>query len=176
MKKKTRRRRCKNCHDLYMPDPRHLKRQKFCNKQECRAASKKYSQQKWLNKPENRNYFLGSEHVTRVPDNIIKAITAYIVGGRPESKARPLFLQLIPPYKPVNRQDITRYIKECMDENNLESSTYWLRHSYAQSLLVSGASIYEIKEMMGHKSIGSTQKYLSVHINLMREVILDETL
>lgn len=110
-----------------------------------------------------------------LPDNIIKAITAYIVGGRPESKARPLFLQLIPPYKPVNTQDITRYIKECMIENNLESSTYWLRHSYAQNLLESGASIFGIKEMMGHKSIDSSKKYLSIHISLMREIILNET-
>jgi site-specific recombinase XerD len=62
-----------------------------------------------------------------------------------------------------------------MTENNLESSTYWLRHSYAQNLLESGASIYEIKEMMGHKSLDATKKYLSIHINLMREVILNET-
>jgi site-specific recombinase XerD len=111
-----------------------------------------------------------------LPDDVIKAITAYIIGARPESQSRNLFLQLIPPYKPATRQDITRYIKECMTENNLESSTYWLRHSYAQNMLESGASIYEIKEMMGHKSIDSTKKYLSIHINLMREVILGETL
>ena len=111
-----------------------------------------------------------------VPNNVIKAIAAYIVGGRPETQSRVLFLQLTSPYKPANRSDIPRDIKKCMTENNLESSTYWLRHSYAQNLLESGASIYEIKEMMGHKSIGSTQKYLSVHINLMREVILNETL
>ncbi|QBH14776.1 integrase [Desulfobacter hydrogenophilus] len=110
-----------------------------------------------------------------LPDNIIKAITAYIVGGRPETQSRVLFLQLIPPYKPVNRCDIPRYIKKCMTENNLESSTYWLRHSFAQNMLESGMSIYEIKEMMGHKSIDSTKKYLSIHIGLMREVILDET-
>ena len=111
-----------------------------------------------------------------VPDNVIKAIIAYIVGGRSETQSRTLFLQLVPPYKPVSRGDIPRHIRECMVDNNLRASTYWLRHSYAQNLLESGASIYEIKEMMGHKSIGSTQKYLSIHINLMREVILDETL
>ena len=66
MKKKTRQRRCKNCQELYKPDSRHLKRQKFCNKPECKAVSKKHSQQKWLNKPKNRDYFSGSEHVTRV--------------------------------------------------------------------------------------------------------------
>ena len=48
MKKKIRRRRCKNCDGLYKPDHRTLKRQKFCRKSECREASKRYSQQKWL--------------------------------------------------------------------------------------------------------------------------------
>jgi integrase/recombinase XerD len=110
-----------------------------------------------------------------LPDNTIKAIIAYIVGGRPVSKCRILFLQFIPPYNPVNKSDIPSFIRDCMGKNNLCASTYWLRHSYAQNLLESGASIYEIKEMMGHKTIGSTHKYLSIHINLMREVILDET-
>jgi len=111
-----------------------------------------------------------------ISNNVIKAIAAYIVGARPETQSRVLFLQLTPPYKPVNKCDIRRDIKECMTKNNLESSTYWLRHSYAQNLLESGASIYEIKEMMGHKSLDATKKYLSIHINLMRKVILDETL
>ena len=66
MKKKIRRRRCKHCDDLFKPDPRHLKRQKFCTKPECKTASKKYSQQKWLKKSKNQDYFSGSEHVIRV--------------------------------------------------------------------------------------------------------------
>jgi site-specific recombinase XerD len=112
-----------------------------------------------------------------LPDDTIKAITAYIVGGRPKSEHRTLFLQLVPPYKPVNiNNDVTYHIRDCMQKNNLSATTYWLRHSYAQNLLESGASIYEIKEMMGHKSIDSTHRYLSIHINLMREIILDETL
>ena len=40
MKKKIRRRRCKHCDDLYKPDPRNLKRQKFCRKTECKEATK----------------------------------------------------------------------------------------------------------------------------------------
>ena len=66
MKKKIRRRRCKNCLDLYKPDFRHLKQQKFCEKIDCKVASKKYSQEKWLEKAKNRDYFSGSEHVIRV--------------------------------------------------------------------------------------------------------------
>jgi len=110
-----------------------------------------------------------------LPDNIIKAMTAYIVGSRPQSKHRTLFLHLRPPHKPVSRANIPLLIRDCMRRNNLPANTYWLRHSFAQNMLESGASIYEIKEMMGHKSIESTKKYLSIHINLMREIILDET-
>ncbi len=66
MKKKIRRRRCKHCQDLYKPDPRNIERQKFCNKPECKIASKKYSQQKWLIQPKNRDHFSGPENVIRV--------------------------------------------------------------------------------------------------------------
>ena len=68
MKKQIRRRRCKNCQNLFIPDPRHLKRQRFCEKPECKVASKKHSQQKWLDKPKNQDYFSGPENVARVQD------------------------------------------------------------------------------------------------------------
>ena len=66
MKKKIRRRRCKHCGDLFKPDSRNLKRQKFCRKPECKEASKKHSQQKWLIQPKNRDHFSGPENVFRV--------------------------------------------------------------------------------------------------------------
>ena len=66
MKKKTRQHRCKNCEDLFKPDPRNLKRQKFCKKSDCKIASKRYSQQKWLEKPKNKDHFSGPVNVTRV--------------------------------------------------------------------------------------------------------------
>ncbi len=66
MKKKIRSRRCKNCDDLFKPDSRNLKRQKFCRKSECKEASKRYSQQQWLMKPQNKDHFSGPANVIRV--------------------------------------------------------------------------------------------------------------
>lgn len=57
---------CENCHTLFLPDPRNATRQQFCTKSECRKASKKASQRKWLKKPENKDYFRGPDHVKRV--------------------------------------------------------------------------------------------------------------
>lgn len=57
---------CRNCNELFRPDPRNIKRQKYCRKPECRKASKTASQYQWLNKPENRDYFRGEQNVKRV--------------------------------------------------------------------------------------------------------------
>jgi len=110
-----------------------------------------------------------------LPEETIKAIAAYIIGGRPQSKHRTLFLAIKAPFIPVTPATISYWISTCMRELNLSSTAYWLRHTYGQNLLEAGRSIYEIKEMMGHKNIESTRKYLHIHINLMRKVLFDET-
>jgi len=60
------RKKCRNCKDLFIPDPRNAKRQKYCHRAECRKASKAESQQRWLQKPENQDYFRGPDNVKRV--------------------------------------------------------------------------------------------------------------
>lgn len=109
-----------------------------------------------------------------VPEVTIKAIAAYIIGVRPQSDLRSLFLSLMPPYGPITPTTVTHHFKVHMQKINPAASVYWLRHTYAQNLLEAGVSLYEIKELMGHDSIESTRKYLLIHIKLMREVLFDE--
>jgi site-specific recombinase XerD len=111
-----------------------------------------------------------------LPDITIKAIAAYLVGVRPESKHRILFLGLKVPHGPLCPGVVGQYISQCMKAINPSSTAYWLRHTYAQNLLEAGVSIYEIKEMLGHDSIEATRKYLHIHIKLMRKVLFDEEL
>ena len=59
-------RKCLHCHTFFKPDPRSKGRQSFCSLSDCQLASKKASQKKWLQKPQNQNYFRGSVHVQRV--------------------------------------------------------------------------------------------------------------
>ena len=111
-----------------------------------------------------------------LPENTIKAIAAYIIGARPKSSHRRLFLNLVAPHRPASATSVGQHITECIRKAGLPGTAYWLRHTYAQNLLEAGASIYEIKEMMGHNTINSSEKYLHVHITLMRRVILYEDL
>lgn len=110
-----------------------------------------------------------------LPEETIKAIAAYIVGARPESKARRLFLGLSPPHAPVTKYVIRSSISQLMKKAGVAGTPYCLRHTYAQNLLESGASIYEIKEILGHDSLKSTKKYLHIDVKLMRKVLFNDT-
>jgi len=111
-----------------------------------------------------------------LPEITIKAIAAYIVGCRPESDHRELFLTFYAPVKPVSAVTVSRDITFAIQKINPAASAYWLRHTYAQNLLESGASIFEVKQMMGHDNVQSTKRYLHIHTELMRKELFDETL
>lgn len=76
-----------------------------------------------------------------VPETTIKAVAAYIIGGRPKTTSRALFLKLQAPYHPVSPVMVSHDIQVLMRTAGLAASAYWLRHTYAQNLLEAQASI-----------------------------------
>jgi site-specific recombinase XerD len=110
-----------------------------------------------------------------MPEHTLKAIAAYVIGVRPKNEHRTVFLTLHPPFRPMSANGVGHHITKAMRKAGLLSTAYWLRHTYAQNLLEAGASIFEIKEMLGHDKIESTKLYLHVHIKMMRKVLFDET-
>jgi integrase/recombinase XerD len=111
-----------------------------------------------------------------LPEQTIKTLAAYLERARPKSLSRHLFVGFPFPYRPMQSISVGQCISKAMKRAGLSSSAYSLRHTYAQNLLHMGQSIYEIKEMLGHDTIHSTQKYLSIHVDLMRKVLFHESL
>jgi site-specific recombinase XerD len=111
-----------------------------------------------------------------MPEQTVKAIAAYLIGVRPKSKHRTLFLSLQRTHGPVSTATVVGGIAKSMHKAGVPGSAYWLRHTYAQHLLETGVSVFEIKMMLGHERIESTKSYLHIHTKLMREVLFDETL
>ncbi len=60
---RCRKRKCRNCGELYKPDPRTRKKQKYCSAPKCRKASQAASWRRWHDKPENRDYDKGAVQV-----------------------------------------------------------------------------------------------------------------
>jgi integrase/recombinase XerD len=109
-----------------------------------------------------------------LPDDTVKAMAAYIIGARPETDEDRLFVSLSPPHRSIAGGLVSDAIGKAMKAAGLPGYPYRLRHTYAQNLLESGASIFEIKEMLGHDCIKATKRYLHIHIRLMREVLFDD--
>jgi hypothetical protein len=66
MSANPRRRKCRCCWELFVPDYRNGHHQRFCPKAECRRASKAASQRAWVGKVGNQDYFGGPENTRRV--------------------------------------------------------------------------------------------------------------
>jgi hypothetical protein len=64
--KQRRKRKCRNCGQLYDCDRRNRRHQKYCSSAACKKASKEAAQAKWRNSVKGRDYFKGAEEVTRV--------------------------------------------------------------------------------------------------------------
>lgn len=105
-----------------------------------------------------------------LPEETIKVIAAYVIGARPESRHRELFLNLCAPYAPVRPATVSVAITRALKHGNPQATAYWLRHTYAQNLLQAGVSVFEVKEMMGHDCIQSTRRYLHINLPLMRSL------
>ena len=109
-----------------------------------------------------------------LPKQTVRAIAAYVFKARPKTDLRILFLTHSG--SPLRSERVAGTMKNAMEKAGLSSTAYWLRHTYAQNLLGMGRSIYEIKEMMGHQNIQSTQRYLHIDTERMRKVLFNETL
>jgi hypothetical protein len=84
-------RKCHHCKQFFVADARQRGRQRYCAAPQCRRASRAASQERWLGRPENRDYFSGPENVARV-----QAWRAENPGyGRRAGKRRPALQEMM---------------------------------------------------------------------------------
>ncbi len=105
-----------------------------------------------------------------------EAIAEYLQRGRPTSTGRQVFVlhrqHVGEPIDPgVVRDAVRRSLRHAGISAPICGANL-LRHSLATDLLGHGASLKEIADLFGHRSLGSTQIYAKANVGALREVAL----
>jgi len=106
------------------------------------------------------------ERIVPVGKEAVVAIRNYLHGGRPElvkdRSGGELFLSKRG--TPISRKMIWVLVKDYARRAGIEKNLtpHGLRHSFATHLLMGGADIRAVQEMLGHSDVGTTQIYTHV--------------
>ncbi len=88
-----------------------------------------------------------------------------------ENRSEPVFAKA--DGKAVSPQAARRYLRLMLEKAGIDKkiSPHKLRHTYATNLLNAGAELVDIKALLGHESIATTQIYTNVGQERMEKVV-----
>lgn len=114
------------------------------------------------------------ERLLPLPDAVAKAIVSYLKHGRPPAPSRALFVRhLAPAGQPLSAQFVRGLVRRAFARCRIKASgSYILRHTWATWAHRRGAGLKLIADVLGHRSLQSTQRYAHVNLEELRQVAL----
>lgn len=103
------------------------------------------------------------DRVVYVSKDAMKALVEYLQ-CRPKSRSKHVFLAEKRPCRgqPISVRGIQRRMQYYVRKAGLKSSCHHLRHTMATQMLNAGAALSTIQDLLGHRSVTTTQRYCKV--------------
>ncbi len=118
----------------------------------------------------------GRGAVLPLPHDVGQALVAYLRHGRPTTRARHVFvLHHLRVGEPASRQVVGDAVERALRHAGISvpvGGANLLRHSLATQMLRHRATLKEIADVFGHRSLSTTTIYAKVDLTALREVAL----
>ncbi len=106
-----------------------------------------------------------------------RAIVAYLRGARPITDERRVFVQLLGSHRgePISSNAVSAVVVRALRRAGIEAplaGAYVLRHTVASRMVQRGASLKEVADFLGHRSLDSATIYAKLDLPALREVAL----
>lgn len=107
-------------------------------------------------------------------NGVAKAIVSYLKHGRPPTQSRALFVHHLAPIgQALTAQSVRLLVRRAFARCGIDASgSYILRHTWATWAHRRGAGLKLIADLLGHRSLESTQRYAHVNLEELRQVAL----
>jgi len=116
----------------------------------------------------------GKERIVPIGKVAINSIEGYLEKlGKSLKKnfGDPLFINKN--NKRLPKRTLQRRIKKYLELTDIGGSVHTLRHTFATHLIDRGADILTIKELLGHSSLSTTQRYTKLNPETIKKVYQD---
>ncbi len=115
--------------------------------------------------------------VIPLPRDAGRAIVAYLRGERPATDERRVFVQHLGAGRgrPLSANAVSAVVVRALERAQVQSplaGAYVLRHTVASRLVRRGASLKEVADFLGHRSLDTTAIYAKLDLVALREVAL----
>jgi site-specific recombinase XerD len=110
-----------------------------------------------------------------LPRDVGRALVEYLRKGRPRTDARHIFVSRHRPRvgEPIAPHTVTMVVRCALDRAGVDArvrGTNLLRHTLATRLIRGGSSLKEVADLMGHRSLMTTQIYAKLDLPSLRTV------
>ena len=112
-----------------------------------------------------------------LPGEAGRAIATYLRRHRPRTAERRVFVQEIGPRRgePITRYAVSVVVTRALRRAGIVipvAGAYVLRHTFASRMVRHGASLKEVADLLGHRSLDTTTIYAKLDLEALREVVL----
>jgi len=117
-----------------------------------------------------------SSRILPLPVRVGRALAVYLKNGRPKTGSRNVFIRhSVPKGKAITIYIVRaamRYAYERADLGDQFTGTHVFRHTLATVMHQKGATLKEVADVLGHKSLDSTTIYTKLNYTMLAEVAL----